>query len=42
VQTATVVNLANWTDESASSLAPHEPEATDVIVELAGEEPDLH
>jgi hypothetical protein len=42
VQTATVVNLANWTDESATSLAPHEPEATDLIVELAGDEPDLH
>lgn len=42
VQTATVVNVANWTDDSATSLAPHEPEATDVIVELAREEPDLN
>ena len=31
---AKVVNLANWTDESATSLAPHEPEATEVVVEF--------
>jgi hypothetical protein len=40
----TVVNLANWTDETATSLAPHEPESTEVVVEFddaTGEEPGL-
>jgi hypothetical protein len=32
---AVVVNLADWTDESAASLQPHEPESTDVLVSLA-------
>jgi len=44
VQAGTVVNLANWTDETATSLAPHEPESTEVVVEFddaAGEGPDL-
>ena len=31
---ARVINLANWTDEKLTSLAPHEPEPTDAIVEL--------
>ena len=34
-QTARVVNLANWNDENLTSLALHEPEATDAVVELA-------
>jgi hypothetical protein len=34
---AQVVNLASWADDSRTSLAPHEPEPTDVIVQL---EPD--
>jgi hypothetical protein len=29
-----VVNLANWTDAESPSLAPHEPESTDIVVEL--------
>jgi hypothetical protein len=33
-----VINLANWTDSSATSLAPHEPEATEVVVEFPGGE----
>jgi hypothetical protein len=33
-QAARVVNLANWSDAKLSSLAPHEPEPTDAIVEL--------
>jgi hypothetical protein len=33
-QEARVVNLANWSDANLSSLAPHEPEVTDAIVEL--------
>lgn len=43
---AKVVNLADWTDESATTLAPHQPEATEIVVEFdpdgeAGEEPDV-
>jgi len=34
---AQVVNVASWTDEGRTSLAPHEPEPTDVVVML---EPD--
>jgi hypothetical protein len=33
-ETARVVNLANWGDANLTSLAPHEPELTDAIVEL--------
>jgi hypothetical protein len=33
-QTARVVNVANWSDDNLSSLAAHEPEPTDTIVEL--------
>jgi hypothetical protein len=33
-QSARVVNLANWGDENLSSLAPHEPEPTDTMIEL--------
>jgi hypothetical protein len=29
-----VVNLADWTDASAVSLQPHEPESTDLVVDL--------
>ena len=31
---AVVVNLANWTDASAASLEPHEPESTELVVKL--------
>ena len=34
---ATVVNLANWTDVHLTSLAPHEPEPTEIIVMLETE-----
>jgi hypothetical protein len=30
----TVINLASWSDERMTSLAPHEPEPTEVIVIL--------
>lgn len=30
-----VVRLASWSDSGRTSLAPHEPEATDVVVVLA-------
>jgi hypothetical protein len=28
----TVVNLANWSDSKLTSLAPHEPEPTEIVV----------
>jgi hypothetical protein len=31
---AMVVNLASWSDESRSGLEVHEPEATDVVITL--------
>jgi hypothetical protein len=34
VQAARVVNLANWSDDTLTRLAPHEPEPTGAIVEL--------
>jgi hypothetical protein len=46
IEVGTVVNLANWSDANATTLAPHEPEPTEIVVEFApedeaGEEPDL-
>ena len=29
-----VVNLASWADETKASLEPHEPEPTEVVVDL--------
>jgi hypothetical protein len=29
-----IVNLANWADANLTSLAPHEPEPTDVVIML--------
>jgi hypothetical protein len=29
-----VVNLASWADQSAGSLQPHEPEPTELVVDL--------
>lgn len=29
-----VVNLASWTDDSEGSLQPHEPEPTELVVDL--------
>jgi hypothetical protein len=31
---AVVVNLASWVDGQASSLQPHEPERTELVVDL--------
>src|ERR1041385_9449401 len=39
-EVAAVVNLATWTDDSATSLAPHAPQATEVLVELDADEAD--
>jgi hypothetical protein len=33
-ESAMVVNLASWSDESRSGLEVHEPEATDVVIML--------
>jgi hypothetical protein len=35
-----VVKLASWNDAERTSLAAHEPEPTDVVVELGSENPD--
>lgn len=32
---ACVVKLASWTDDDRTRLAPHEPQATDLVVTLA-------
>ena len=29
-----VVTLASWTDDSAASLQPHEPEPTELVIDL--------
>lgn len=34
VETGQVIKLASWTDETRSTLAPHEREPTDVVVVL--------
>jgi hypothetical protein len=31
-QEGTVVKLANWNDPTRTSLTPHEPEATDIVI----------
>jgi hypothetical protein len=33
-QQGVVVKLASWSDESRTSLAPHAPEPTNVVIEL--------
>jgi hypothetical protein len=33
-RSATVVSLAHWSEAKPSTLEPHEPEATDVVVAL--------
>jgi hypothetical protein len=33
-ETGKVVNLADWTDESLTRLAPHPPQTTEVVVVL--------
>lgn len=37
-QAGTVVNVANWSDLHLSSLAPHEPQPTEVVVILETEQ----
>lgn len=37
--TATVVKVASWEDASRTRLQPHEPELTDVVVDLDPDEP---
>jgi hypothetical protein len=39
-QTGKVVKLAGWSDDKRTSLAPHEPEPTHVVVMLGRPEPD--
>lgn len=34
LETGRVIKLASWTDETRSTLAPHEREATEVVVVL--------
>jgi hypothetical protein len=34
MQACKIVNLANWTDANLTSLAPHPPEPTEVVVVL--------
>jgi hypothetical protein len=36
---AKIVNIANWTDANLTSLTPHEPEPTDVVVVLGSDGP---
>jgi hypothetical protein len=33
--TGTVVNLADWSDENLTKLAPHPPQATEIVIVLA-------
>jgi hypothetical protein len=35
-----VVNLASWSDANPTSLEPHEPEPTDVVIALGPERSD--
>lgn len=39
-QTAQLVKLAHWQDPTRTSLAPHEPQPTDVVVMLESDGPD--
>ena len=39
---AAVINLATWTDDSATSLSPHAPQTTEVLVEFDGERDQAH
>jgi hypothetical protein len=38
-QKAQVVKLAGWSDDNRTSLAPHEPEITDVVIVLEPQGP---
>jgi hypothetical protein len=37
---ATVVKIASWEDASRTRLQPHDPELTDIVVELEPDNPD--
>jgi hypothetical protein len=37
LQAGQVVNLANWKDANLTSLAPHDPEPTDIVIMLGTE-----
>jgi hypothetical protein len=37
---ANVVNLASWADEARTTLLPHEPQVTDVVVEVGPKDPN--
>lgn len=37
---ANVVNLASWSDDDRTALAPHRPEVTELVVEVGPENPD--
>ena len=37
VQTGEIVSLASWSDETLTSLKPHEPEPTGVVILLESE-----
>jgi hypothetical protein len=39
-QTGQVVKLAGWSDDNRTSLAPHEPELTEVVIVLDPRGPD--
>lgn len=39
-QTGKVVKLAGWSDDNRTSLAPHEPEVTDTVIELEPQGPN--
>jgi hypothetical protein len=39
-QTAQVIKLADWKDESRNSLVPHDPQPTDVTIVLDESKPD--
>jgi hypothetical protein len=37
---ANVVNLASWANAERTALTPHQPEVTDVVVEIGPEDPN--
>jgi hypothetical protein len=39
-QTGKVVKLASWGDATRTTLTPHEPEPTDVVIALGAENPE--
>ena len=37
IEAGAVINVASWTDGKATSLTPHEPQPTEVVIEFAPE-----